>query len=288
MSSQGPLIAGTGASDASFGAVAWTSPGNITANDATNATVTLGPSQSAQYLKATNFGFSIPAGATIDGIIVKWERAVTAGTAIDNRVRIVKGGAVGSTEKSTGAAWAPAIQLDSFGGAADLWGESWLYSDINASDFGAVIAGLESSGFAGCTLAVDYCEITIYYTVAATTVEGQLVVTAFAARSRVRARTVVSLPLDFVENFEPPIPYVSSARPRARPRHRPRCVISHPWITSAAGECYCPPGGAVVSQHKAVIVNQSSDYQGIAPTQRGAVIVRQGLGGAVVVSVCEC
>lgn len=287
MASEGPLIAGTGANDASYGTTAWTNPGNVTANDGTDATCGVASGDTSQYLKSTNFGFAIPSGATIDGIIVKWERAVTMGTAADARVRIVKGGVIGATEKSVGAIWAPAMQLDSFGGAADLWGESWSYSDINASDFGAVVAGLETSGFAGCTLAVDYCEITVHYT-AAVMVEGQLVVTSFAARSRTRARPVVTSVLDFVENFEPPIPYVTVTRPRRLGMPKPRALIAAPWLTSDAGECYCPPGGATVTQQSAVLVNQTIIYAGAVPTQRMAIIVTQGTGTAVIVSVCEC
>ena len=67
MASQGPNFPGTGADDASIGALAWTSPGNILADDGNYATATPGFSQVTHYLEATGFAFSIPVGATING-----------------------------------------------------------------------------------------------------------------------------------------------------------------------------------------------------------------------------
>lgn len=70
--------AGTGANFASIGTNAWTNPGNITASDNTYATcATAGTTQG---LRASNFGFAIPATATILGVLVEWERNGPTGT----------------------------------------------------------------------------------------------------------------------------------------------------------------------------------------------------------------
>ncbi|MEX0649952.1 MAG: hypothetical protein WD200_03050 [Candidatus Andersenbacteria bacterium] len=162
-SSEGPLIVGTGANDNSFGTAAWSSPENITANDGTDAAVGLSNSTS-QYLKATNFGFDIPAGATIDGIVVEVEKYANAVNIFDARARIVKGGVVGSTDKASGTQWdngTPTIV--SYGaGTTDLWGESWTADDINASTFGFVIAATTTGTFR--VALVDFIRITVYYT----------------------------------------------------------------------------------------------------------------------------
>ncbi len=163
MSSQGPLIAGTGANDASVGTVAWSNPGNITANDGSSASYTSGTAVS-NYLKGTNFGFSIPSGATIDGIEVTIERGVIAGNATDAHVRIVKGGSISATNLTTGATWnSGSMVVDTLGGPTELWGESWTSTDINASDFGFAVA-LSTAGASPAQ--VDYIAIKVYYTAA--------------------------------------------------------------------------------------------------------------------------
>jgi hypothetical protein len=68
MSVAGPTIAGTGADGGGVN-VAWVNPGNITANDGSFATAALNASFSNE-LKATNFNFAIPAGATIISVQV--------------------------------------------------------------------------------------------------------------------------------------------------------------------------------------------------------------------------
>jgi hypothetical protein len=88
VASQGPLSPSTGANDNSYGTVAWNSEGSIVASDNTPATAILAPAEVSNYLKATGFSFSIPAGATIDGIVVGIERHenVSSANAFDDRV----------------------------------------------------------------------------------------------------------------------------------------------------------------------------------------------------------
>lgn len=79
MPTQGPNIAGTGATDnaRSAGAVAWTNPSNITADDGTYATVSL-DTQTSHDLIASNFGFTLPAGAVVQGIQIGIEAKADA------------------------------------------------------------------------------------------------------------------------------------------------------------------------------------------------------------------
>jgi hypothetical protein len=155
-------IAGTGADDASTGSQAWSNPGNITADDGSVASVTLpGPHDLSHYLKATNFGFAIPAGAIITGIVASVERSSDGVVQIDSEVRIVKGGVIGSTNKAIGTLIPGSLTLQDFGGVTDLWGETWTPADINASNFGFVYAGAEGTFK---TISVDQMKITVYYT----------------------------------------------------------------------------------------------------------------------------
>jgi hypothetical protein len=77
----------------------------------------------------------------------------------DARVRIVKGGTIGSTDKASGSAWPGSDAYETYGSSSDLWGETWTDSDINDSGFGMAIA---ASGT--CEARIDHIEITVHYT----------------------------------------------------------------------------------------------------------------------------
>lgn len=169
MASSGPNYASACVNDSSIGTTAWTNPGNATTDNGSAATVSasLFGTTSSQGLKATGFGFSIPTGATIDGIVVEWKRQETgsSGVITDTDSRIVKGGTIGSTNKSSGTAWPTSAAYQSYGGASDLWGQTWTPADINSSGFGAALAAsVESGAFGAVTASVDACRITVYYT----------------------------------------------------------------------------------------------------------------------------
>ena len=163
MTTAGPNMAGTGANDATVGTVAWTNTGNITSEDGVVASVSNG--SSTQYLVATNFGFSIPSGATINGITAEIRRKRGGiNTCLDAQINIVKGGVIKTTNKSTGTVLPTSFAYKSYGGSSDLWGESWTYSDINSSGFGFVYRVDRGGGKSAMNPQVDAMRITIDYT----------------------------------------------------------------------------------------------------------------------------
>lgn len=164
MASQGPLSGSTFADDSGVGSAAWSSPSNAASSNNSYASASISFAASSHYLKATNFGFSIPSGATIDGIIVEWEKsdATESGAITDLRSRIVKGGTIGSTDKSSATAWPAADAYTTYGSSSDKWGETWTDSDINGSTFGAVIAA-QATG-PGSVAQIDHVRITVHYT----------------------------------------------------------------------------------------------------------------------------
>jgi hypothetical protein len=159
--------------DGGTGTVAWSNPSNGVASDDNRATAVLLSSENTQYLKLNTCGFSVPAGATIDGIVVEIEKSkVNPGDDItDSRVRIVKGGSVGSADKADLSPWGTTDAYTTYGGSADLWGETWTVSDINADNFGAAISA-KAGMVGGGTARVDSCRITVYYTVPASQSPG--------------------------------------------------------------------------------------------------------------------
>jgi len=167
VSTSDSYFAGTGTSDTYIGGVAWTNPGNINSSDNSYATVNLSLSNtSSQGLKATNFNFSLPSYASVDGIVATFQRkASIADTIRDTHVYLIKNGSVSGNNKSQAAYWSTVEGDVSFGGPADLWGNSLTASDVNSSNFGVLIACAYYSAYAGTETAyVDSVQLTVYYT----------------------------------------------------------------------------------------------------------------------------
>ncbi len=167
MADTGATNPGTMADDAAVGTLTWANPDNAKATN--DAYATAGPVNEAtrftHYLKATNFGFSIPGGATIDGIYVEIEKKETGAAVRDWEVKLVlSNGSIGTENKAIGTNW-PAEAYATYGGAEDLWSESWSDTDINDIDFGVVIEARLIDNFEQNTTAyVDHIRITVYYT----------------------------------------------------------------------------------------------------------------------------
>ena len=165
---------GTGANvSTGFGASSWSNAGNITASDNSYATATFNGGMGGggfDYLKATNFGFSIDSGATIDGIEVIIERKDAGGSITDSEIKILNGdgsAGVGSSNKSGGAAWPTSDASTTFGGSSDTWSETWTPAKVNSSDFGVYIRCSSGAGFGQSdTASVDHVQITVHYTAA--------------------------------------------------------------------------------------------------------------------------
>jgi len=174
MASLGPNNPATAANDATLGSNAWSNTSNAFSSNNSYATATLADSETTQYLKLTNFGFAVPSGNRITGIVVEIEKSRTAGsgTIKDNAVRIVKGGTPTGNDLKDANAWSTSDAYTSYGNSTELWGVTWTVSDINSSGFGVAISAHESSGAMSLqTAQIDHVRITVYYT-PITTLEG--------------------------------------------------------------------------------------------------------------------
>lgn len=171
-SDSGAHSPGTVADDATVGTVAWSSPDNVKLSDNVRATAAFTSPNIGRfhYLKATNFGFSIPEGATVDGIVVATERHRTGSDIIfDYQVKLVKADAsLGLENKAdTLTSWTGDFTdvTKTYGSSSDTWSESWTAADINDADFGVVLsAELIGTNDTTTTARVDHISITVYYT----------------------------------------------------------------------------------------------------------------------------
>lgn len=168
MSLQGPRSGGTFADDATVGTISWTSPGNASAADGVLADASLPSAASvSHYLKATNFGFTIPDNTVITGITVEILRTGSVNQIIyDNSIKMVKGGTITGSDKANGSdGWSSIFsRYRSYGGSTDLWGATWTPADINASTFGVVVSAIENfDEGAGSHAYIDHIQITVDY-----------------------------------------------------------------------------------------------------------------------------
>lgn len=171
--SEGPNSPDTAVDDAAVGTVAWSSPSNATALDSANANATVTFSEVVtHYLKCTDFNFSVPAGASIDGISVeincKGSKTGTGSIPAFATIKLVNGaGTVVGDNKATGSL-PTSFTYVNFGSSSDTWAASLTQSDITDVDFGVVISVfLDASGPGDTSTAdIDHVRITVHYSLA--------------------------------------------------------------------------------------------------------------------------
>lgn len=167
MASAGPNSPGSGTSDGTIGDTDWSNPSNIMASDNSYATVSLdgGSGETTSYLVAGDMGFSIPTGATIDGILVEWEckKNDFLESVVDNESRLFLSDAIAGDDKASATEWALTDTYRSYGGSSDTWGLTPTAEQINSSGgFGAAISAVAVGPPTAAS--VDHCRMTVYYT----------------------------------------------------------------------------------------------------------------------------
>ena len=144
----------------------WSNAGRAVSSNNSYATVSVNDNQTSDYLQCTNYGFTIPAGATINGITVNVERySSNANATRDAAMRLVKAGVIQATDRSTATFYPTADTYEAHGGNTDLWGTTWTPADINNANFGAAFASVKPvTAGGGRTVSVDHIQITVDYT----------------------------------------------------------------------------------------------------------------------------
>lgn len=120
--------------------------------------------ESSERLDASNFGFAIPDGSTVSGVLVEADKYSDNGSAVDFRIQLLKAGVlVGSNKADTVTPW-PVSDTDTYsayGGSSDLWGAVWSENDIENSGFGVAVCSRATSN--NTDVHIDHIRITVYY-----------------------------------------------------------------------------------------------------------------------------
>jgi len=154
-------------SPSSASGVNWKNPTNVFYSD--NLRVNYN-SPFQNFLVTTSFGFSAVAG-TVDGIMVEIEGYGTGtnppyGDQID--IALSKDGSNPAGSWKTAVALPNGVANEAYisrGGGADLWGTSWIASDIRNSSFGVLVRDTDMNA---CSFYIDHVRVTVYYTLNAT------------------------------------------------------------------------------------------------------------------------
>jgi hypothetical protein len=171
VASTGNVFAGTGENLAGIGATAWTNPGNIVSDNATDAT---NNGSSSNYLVARNYGLSVPVGATVVGITVRIELSEHSpgSETLNARLQDENGALIGSGK--TASVTGTTKTVYTYGSTSDLWGATLTPAIVNDADFGVRFWFTTSHDIRVdyVTLAVEYTEGTATLTGAASTSEA--------------------------------------------------------------------------------------------------------------------
>jgi MSHA biogenesis protein MshQ len=146
----------------------WNNANRAETNNNQVATSTIGDNQTTDALVCDDYGFTIPAAATIFGIIVRVERRTNDVTAIsptrDASMRILKGGVAEPAERATVTDYTLADVVEDHGSAIDLWGTTWTPAEINNANFGARFQAQKAGAVGGnVTVSVDHVQIEVFY-----------------------------------------------------------------------------------------------------------------------------
>jgi hypothetical protein len=165
MASQGPNSAGAGANVDNGNPISWVNPGNIfTSNDVRATATANGALQESDWLAATSFGFTIPTGSTITGIIFAVEASENSASAQLDAWSPTKNGTatVGTGDTTWGIDLVTTDAVTTVGSSSSLMGTTWTPAEINASTFGILIQGWMSNTGDACR--VDHVTATVHYT----------------------------------------------------------------------------------------------------------------------------
>ena len=143
------------------GTESWSNKDNAKTEDGFFAFASWAGDKESEYLKLNNLiSPGIPVGANIDGIEARIKRE-QSGDMYDASLRLVVGGTISGDDKAdTGTNWPTSNAWSgTYGGPTDTWGLSLTQAQVDANDFGIVLATAVDGG----TARVDVIQIKVYY-----------------------------------------------------------------------------------------------------------------------------
>lgn len=149
----------------------WSNMTTTRINTADNSRATIAGTTFA-VATLNNYSFGLSSGITIDGIEVNTEFSTdSAFQKATLRISLSwDNGTNYTATKSDTVTGSTNDKNSTLGGATDTWGRSWTYSEFANGTFLVKVEG--KSDFAGTSCRLDFLQIKVYYTVAATGATG--------------------------------------------------------------------------------------------------------------------
>jgi len=117
----------------------------------------------SRALQSTDFGFSLPGAAIIQGIKAEVLRnASNAGTVYDSLVMLMRGGFRTGGSRAQIISFPTVASYLTYGDSTDLWDTVWTAADINNPSFGFYFKPLNKNPNV-VTAGVDHIQLTVYY-----------------------------------------------------------------------------------------------------------------------------
>lgn len=144
-------------------------PTRAYASDGSYVTQGLGATSFGDGLAGTinykGFGFAIPAGATIVGVVAEWRKySGDPSNTYDTYVKIVKAGTATGDNKTSFVTWPASPTTLSFGAYNSLWGTTLSPTDVNNIGFGLQIGWVYTNLGVNPVPYIDFVKLTVYYT----------------------------------------------------------------------------------------------------------------------------
>src|SRR5688572_21577793 len=191
MASTGNILPQTGESVDRAGLTAWTTPGNVVSDNATDATCN---ATGSDYLVARNFNLSaVPDGATITGILVRVEASEhsTSTEPLLAQLQNEAGTLVGSAKSTSneGSISGTAKAVYTYGSTSDLWGATLTPAIVKDPDFGVRLWFTTAHD-----IRIDFVTLAVEYAVPVTVAPGvgAGLLAGLAATLAITANTIVS------------------------------------------------------------------------------------------------
>jgi hypothetical protein len=162
---QGKTEAGTLVFEAGSGAD-WINPEKAKTSNNEYATATLTPTVYwSDPLRLTKWGFTIPEGMTIVGVVAEIERKASKANQIrDLLLHLRKADGTTSDDNSSHEYWPLADAVRVYGSSETIWGfDSLTRAEVNAEGFGIEISAQMNSGMEEAVASIDQIKLTVYY-----------------------------------------------------------------------------------------------------------------------------
>lgn len=148
----------------------WSDEGDITAEDASGAQITLFKNDLTNYLRGNTFDFSaIPDTDEILGVEFKFVRrsnaAVSGHNVHDLSLQLTPGGTIGGNNLAdTGTKWPETFtESATYGSPTSHWGHALTAAVVKASNFGFALRAEETMNNAFTAPAVDVAYLKVYH-----------------------------------------------------------------------------------------------------------------------------